>query len=88
MEKATYTYASGHMVKFPAHSAGPRLFLEWLAEYQCNQYKMKLPDLKFQVRMVTAPNEVLHDVVVIRDLFPMQREEVKALVKYLNDNMG
>jgi hypothetical protein len=86
MQKATYRYSSGHVIKFPAHGNGPRLFLEWIANYQATQYKTKRPDITFKVRLEDDPDDVISNVMVIRDLFPMLKDEVKEIVQYINDN--
>lgn len=86
MTKATLTYASGWKLTFPAHSAGPRLFLEWLQKYQ-EATKSRKYRLTFRISTEDDIAEILEDNFVIR-FDVILREDAQNCRDYITENLA
>ena len=84
MKTATYQYASGHKITFPAHGSGPRLFLEWLANWQATEGKNAKYPFDFKIQIEPDPDDVLNDLMVIR--FSSIRQTALEIRDYINQN--
>jgi hypothetical protein len=72
--KATLKYASGWKLTIPAQSLAPRLFLEWISEYQKTiqsypQVKVRMgdADLDTPVLIIELPHAIRETMTELRD---------------------
>jgi hypothetical protein len=81
-QKIKYGYASGWWMKFDAHGAGPRLFLEWMANYQ-TENRPRL--LNFKISIESDPEDILYDVFKVRIMHVIQ-DTFMSCVQYIREN--
>lgn len=91
MAKTTLTnaklmYSGGRWkLSFPCNGSGPRLFLEWIINYQYEHRFDKYP-LTYNIdKSVSDDSEIDSDVFIVRFEFIM-REDAKHCCNYINSN--
>lgn len=82
---ATLIYASGWKLTFPCHGMSPRLFLEWLGEFQHKHRKDVHPLTYYISREALDESEIDSDVFVIR-FAVIKKEDARECLDYINSN--
>lgn len=82
---AVLTYSSGFKLTFPCIGMAPRLFLEWLGNYQ-HEHRKDLHPLTYKIsREVPDDSEIDNDIFVIRFAIIL-REDARSCRDYINSN--
>lgn len=87
MQKATKRYASGWVITIPCSGMAPRLFLEWMIQFQHENRRSKYPFLTYKIeRYAPDDSETESDVFIIR-LQNVIRQTAYECVEYINGNL-
>lgn len=80
--KATLKHVSGWKLTIPAEGLAPRLFLEWISEYQ------RLIRSYPQVKVTMGEAQDLDTPILVIELPNAVRETMTELRDFINANMG